>query len=277
MSLAIKWGQENSDAAGMIYMDAVTVYTQNYTGSVTKHPVDSGVNITDHYIKDNATFSISAVITSVDVSTGSYLIQDLDGNSPYNVRQAPNPVNVTSTDRSVLQKFIPDSLGQFLPDSQPDVTMDEIRADLLDQVRGALINLTSGVRFNEETAKVESNIELIQLYEFDENNLLKRIINNLVVTSIRFNEDANSGYALYCDIGFEQVSFVDIRKVDIPKAVIAPLQKKASTKKTLGKCDSTVKDTDNPDNKDPQGKKDAIEDVDPFRTVPNEEVEVPVE
>lgn len=272
MSIAIKWGQDNSDSAGMLYMDAVTVYTQNYSGSVTKHPVDSGANITDHYIRDNPTFSISAVITSVDVSTGSYLISDLDGNSPYNVREAPNAVNVESTDKSVLQKYIPDSIGQFLPDSQPEVIVDSARADLLDQIRGALISLTSGVRFNEQTAKLESNIELVQLYEFDESNLLKRIINNLVITSIRFNEDANTGYALYAEIAFEQVTFVTLEKVDIPKAVIAPVQRRASPKKPLGRCDSTERDTNSPDNKDSETKKDGVEGSAPAYIDPEREV-----
>ena len=114
MSLAISWGDSSIQDGGLIYCDAVTSYTQNYSGQVSKHPIDSGGLVTDHYIKSNPIFTIGAVITGVDISTGTYLIQDLDGNSPYNSNQAPNAVSVNSTDQSVLKKFIPDSIGQFL-------------------------------------------------------------------------------------------------------------------------------------------------------------------
>lgn len=268
MSLGLRWGENNAEDGGFIYFDAVTIYTQNYTGQVTKHPVDAGASITDHFIKDNPTFTISAVITGVDISTGTYLIQDLEGNSPYNSNLPTSPVSVNSTDSSVLTKFIPDSIGQFLADPLPEVTMDDVRTEMLDQIRDLLINLISGTKFNEATGQFDSNIQLVRLFEFDD-ILLKRILNNLVLTSVRFNEDANSGYALYCDLTFEQVTFAYLKKVEIPKEVQQTLVKKASPKKSLGKCDSKVKDPSDPNNKDSEGKKDGVEsaadDVDPLR------------
>ena len=35
MSLAISWGDSSIQDGGFIYCDAVTAYTQNYSGSVT--------------------------------------------------------------------------------------------------------------------------------------------------------------------------------------------------------------------------------------------------
>ena len=104
------------------------------------------------------------------------------------------------------------------------------------------------------------------MYEY-RGTLINRVLNNLVITNIRFNEDVNTGYALYCDITFEQVTFAFLKKTDIPKDVQRPVQKKASTKKSVGKCDSTVKDTASADNKDSEGKKEAIDDSDPSKTV----------
>lgn len=271
MSLAIRWGEGDDPNGGFVYFDAVSVYQQNYSGTVSKHPIDAGASITDHFVKNNSIFTITAVITGVDISTGTYLIQDLSGLSPYNSNQAPNAVSVNSTDNSVLTRLIPNSIGQFLSDSTPEVVMDAARADLLDTIRDAMIDLTSGTILNEETGQFDSNIQLVRLYEY-RGTLINRILNNLVITNIRFNEDANTGYALYCDITFEQVTFAFLKKADIPKDVQRPVQKKASTKKSIGKCDSTVKDTAAVDNTDPEGKKEAInnsaEDVDPLRTVP---------
>lgn len=253
MTLAIRWGEDNTENSGFIYMDAVTSYTRNYKGQVTKHPVDQGGNITDHFIKDNPTFTISAVITGVDISTGTYLIQDLEGNTPYNSGVAPSAVSVNSTDDSVLRRFIPDSLGQFLSDSTPDVVVDTQRIDLIEQIRDALISLNSGVKFNEDTGQFDSNIELVRLFEFD-GYLLKRILNNLVITNITFREDANTGFALYCDITFEQITFASLRKTEIPQDVQQTLSKKAASKEDQGKQNSLEVDEDElPDQTDRDG------------------------
>lgn len=270
MSLALRWGENNSEDGGFIFFDAVQVYTQDYSGQITQHPIDAGASITDHYIKANPKFTISAVITGVDVSTGSYLIQDLEGNFPFNVSFPPNPVSVNSTDNSVLSQFIPDSIGQFLPSTTPDVVMDPVRAEIIDQVRDALIDLTSGSKLNEETGQFDSNIQIVRLFEY-KGTLLNRIVNNLVITSVRFNESPDTGYALYCDISFEQVTFAFLKKAEIPKDVQQSIQKKASPKKSVGRCDSTIKDANSSGNTDPQGKKDSVNnsvnDVDPLRDI----------
>lgn len=259
MSLAIEWGDSSIQDGGFIYLDAVTAYTQNYSGNVTRHPVDGGSNITDHYIRDNPKFTIGAVITGVDISTGTYLIQDLDGNSPFNSEQAPNAVSVNSTDQSVLKKFIPDSIGQFLSDSTPEVVVDSRRTDLMEQIRQALIDLTAGVIFNEKTGQFDPSVQLVRLFEYD-NTLLRKVINNLVMTKITFKEDPNTGHGLYCDITFEQVTFAFLKKTVIPKDVQDALKKKASSKASKGKQDSTPQDV---------GTGDSPKDTDPLRQAIN--------
>lgn len=269
MSLAIRWGENNAEDGGFLYFDAVTAYTQDYTGSVSAHPIDAGASIVDHYIKNNAKFTLSGVITGVDVSTGSYLIQDGEGTFAFNSRFPPTKVSVNSTDNSVLNRFIPASVSQFLPETTPDIVMDSVRTNIIGQVRDVLIDLTSGSKLNEKTGQFDSNIQTVKLYEYEGTRLSRPPIENLVITSIRFNEDANTGSALYCDISFEQVTFAFLKKTELPKDVQQPIKKKASPKKSIGKCDSTVKDTDSASNTDPQGKKDSIKDsandVDPER------------
>lgn len=256
MSLAIRWDDDNG--GGLIYFDAVTSYSQDYSGKVTAHPIDAGGNVTDHYYKSNPRFKIGAVISGIDISTGTYLIQDLDGNSPYNSNEAPNPVSVNSTDQSVLQKFLPDSIGQFLSDDSPDVVVDSARTDLIEQIRDALIGLTSGELIDPATGQFNPNIQLIDLYEYD-GTKLSRIVNRLVMTNVTFRETPDSGYALYCDFSFEQVTFASLKRTVIPQDVQNALKKKASAKNSKGKQDSKVQDVGGGDSP-PKDK-----DVDPLR------------
>lgn len=243
MTLAIRWGEDDTEKGGFLYFDAVTAYTQNYKGQVTKHPVDGGGNITDHFIRDNPSFTLSAIITGVDISTGSYLVQDLDNQTPLNTKQSPNAVSVHSTDDSLLKRFLPEVIGQFLPEPTPQVVMDDAREDLIEQIRELLISLTHGEAFNEDTLQFEQKIELVRLLEFDK-LLIKRITSNLVVTGITFKEDAASGFALYCDISFEQVTFANLRKTTVISGTVGTeLSKKAASKSDKGKVSSA----DSPD------------------------------
>ena len=241
MSFAIKWGDnttENDPYSGMLYFDAVTVYTQSYTGQISKHPVDGGSPITDHFIKQNPVFTISGVSSTDDISTGTTLISDGQGNFPYNTREAPEPVTVTSTDLTVLGKLLPDSLGQFLPELSPTAFIDLAQTDLTEQIREQLIQRLEGIKYNEKTKQYDSFIQLVELYEFT-GSLLKKIIPRLVITNLVFREDANSGNALYCDMTFEQVTFAYLKKTTIPKDVAASVKGKSGSKENKGKQDST--------------------------------------
>jgi len=251
MSLAIKWDDDNG--GGFIYLDAVTAYSQDYSGKVSNHPIDAGGNVTDHFYRNNARFKIGAVISGIDISTGTYLIQDLEGNSPYNSNDDVNPVSVNSSDQSLLQKFLPDSIGQFLSDSTPEVVVESARTDLTEQIRSALISLTSGEIINPQTGQFNPNIQLIDLYEYD-GFKLTRVVNRLVMTNVTFRETPDTGYALYCDFSFEQVSFAVLKQTVIPQDVQSTLKKKASPKNAKGKQDSKAQDagtgTNPPEDKD---------------------------
>lgn len=261
MSFGLRWGEDNEEGGGFVFFDAITVSTENYSGQVTKHPIASGASISDHFIRQNPTFTLSTVITGYDISMNSYLIQDLVGNSPYNVNEAPTAVSVTSTDASVLKQFIPDSIGQFLSSSAPEIIIDGHRLQTLDTVKDAIVNLMSGVVFNEKKGKFVPNIQLVRLFEYD-GTLLKKIINNLVITSMVFREDVNTGEGVYCDLTFEQVTFATLKKTVLPQDVVNSLKKKSAPKASKGKQDPTPKPVSATDNKSP--------DVDPQRKVGGE-------
>lgn len=256
MSLALRWDDE--DGGGMLFLNAVTSYSQDYSGKVSQHPIDLGGSVTDHYVKNNPRFKISAVITGIDISTGNYLIEDLDGNIPYNVDPPVNPVSVNSTDQSLLQKFIPDSIGQFLSDDAPEVVVDGARTDLLEHIRRILIKLTSGEIFDNTTGQYVPNIQVLNLFEYD-GYKITRIIGRLVMTNVTFRETPETGYGLYCDFSFEQVTFVTLKQTTIPQDVQSSLKKKASSKSAKGKQDSTVQDASS------NSKVEAAPDIDPAR------------
>ena len=258
MSLSIKWGDEAPESSGFIYMDAVSVYTQNYRGKLTQHPIDGGGNVSDHFIRENPVITISAVITGVDISTGTFIISDPEGrDTPYNAQIAPTATSVLSTDNSLLNRFLPASVTQFLPDTIPEVTMDESRGNILEDIRDMLIRLVySGKRYNDATQQFDNVIQTVKLYEYQGSVIVRQLPayenEKLVITDVTFKEDANTGFALYCDIRFEQVEFVALQKTVIPKDVAVALSKKASTNSNKAKVDSTEQTVPevNPDNHD---------------------------
>lgn len=258
MSLAIKWGDEAPESSGFLYMDAVSVYTQNYSGKLTQHPIDGGGSVSDHFVRENPVITISAVITGVDISTGTFLIANPENTeTPYNAQVAPAATSVLSTDNSILTRFIPNSIGQFLPDVVPQVVMADARDNILEDIRDMLIRLVySGKKYNDITQQFDSVIQSVKLYEYQGSVIVRQLpvfeTEHLVITNVTFKEDANSGFALYCDIRFEQVEFVALQKTVIPKDVAASLNKKAPSNVNKGKVDSTPTE-DTPDQVDKDG------------------------
>lgn len=249
MTFAIKWGSFDSDDnnAGMVYFDAITASSQSYKGQVTSHPVDGGGNITDHFIRENPIFQFSGIITGTDLSSSSFLIKDEAGGSAFNAKQEPISVSVTNAGSKLLQ-FLPVSIGQFLDKQDANLVFDpETRTDLQYEIacRDLIVNLIQGIYYNKETQQLENKINLIDLYEFDDVNI-RRITNNLVITSFNVNETPESGDALFFDITLEQVEFATLRKEALPEDVKRELQPKISSKKNKGRQDSSVKACSDP-------------------------------
>ena len=228
MSLAIQWGYDNAEVGslGFIYLDSVQTLKESYTGSVSKHPIDGGGNITDHFTKENPTVSISAVISGVDISVGLIDMQDYNGYSPTNVRNAPDSVKVNSTDKSLVS-LLPASIGQFFTPQKPKVVLAAQPADTLRAIRDNLKELFT-----------QNKIQLVKLYEYQGATLRHKPLENLVCTALVFNEDVNSGEGLYCDITLEQITFASYKKTTIPNNIrLAGISSEATSDK--GKVDST--------------------------------------
>lgn len=272
MTFCIGWEADEVQSGGLLFFDAVTSWSRSLTGTVSRHPVDGGSSITDAYINNNSVFSLSAVISGTDVSISTIALQTDTGDVPYNARPAPTEVLVASEDQNLLMRFVPSVINQFLPDTLPEVILDDFRGDTTEEIQDILVNLQSGEGLNQITGQFETLIRPVVLYETNGFlSLVKKLPADntkfLVITSVSFREGPDDGQALYCDLVFEQCRFANLRKVQLPPDLVqAPVKKKVTSKKSLGKCDSTQKDTSNSTDTGKAGAVDAAQsDVDPLR------------
>jgi len=272
MTFCIGWEADEIQSGGLLFFDTVVSWNRSFTGTVTKNPVDGGSNVTDSYINNNAIFTLSAVISGTDISVSTNSLQTDTGDIPYNARPAPSEVLVGSEDQASLLRFVPSVINQFLPDTVPDITMDGFRGDTSEEIQDILTSLQSGEGYNQLTGQFETLIRPVVLYETNGFQSLVRKLpadNNsyLVITAINFREDTESGFGLYCDLTFEKVRFANLKKVQLPPDLVqTPVKKKVTAKKSLGKCDSTQKNTSTSTDTSKSGKIDeAQDDLDPLR------------
>jgi len=229
MTLAIKWG-EDVESSGFIFFDAVTAYSKNYTGTVTKHPIDRGGSIVDHFVQENPRITLTGVITGVDVATGSFTITDDEGNQPLNVRPAPSPVTIASTNNSLISRVIPSSIGQFLSEDEPEVFMDGARGTVIAQIEDLLTSLVY--------SNANTGLEFVTLYEY-EGSIISRALDQLIITGLKFDESPDNGRGLYCDITFERVNTTTVSLAPLPDDIVAALRAQAAGEASQGRVDST--------------------------------------
>lgn len=243
MSLAIEWGDEDSDQSAFIYFDAVTSYRSSYKGKVTEHPIDSGANIADHFVKTNPRFTISGVITGADISVGNEDLTNEDGDSPINTKAAPDAVSVDSPGSS-LNAFLPESITQFFAPQEPSIPLDGNESvDSVEDVKNAMTNLMAGEKYNEISKTFTNSMQLLKLHEY-EGTTIRATHTDLVMVGLDFSEDPDSGDALYCDVILEQIRFAEGRVAELPADVVDSLKAKAAALADKGKQDSSISEID---------------------------------
>lgn len=247
MSLAIRFGdnKDSSQLSGFLYFDVVTKYSKQLSGQVTSHPLDAGVNITDHYTAENPKYSIVGVISSADIS-GVPLNLLVDGEKPLNVNQQSNAVQIDDSYAGTLSG-ISGTLASFLRERTNTVRVDASqRTDYKSQVNSLIERLMTGILYDEKAKKLKNRMTLITLYGFD-GNVLDTESDDLVMTSFSVDEDADSGTGMFISMTLEKVSFVTLQKAELPKDVSATLSKSAQGTSKKSKVDSTKKTVGNKD------------------------------
>lgn len=236
MSLALQWGYTDPYrvSEGFIYFDAVTSISKTLNGSVSTNPIDGGGLISDHFTQDNPTIKISAVISGVDISFKGRNVVDRDSNVPDNDSAAPKAVTISSSG-SGLTKFLPDVVGQFFTPNKPSIVLAAQSPDTLQQIQASL-------------EQAFQNPTISRLYYYDRGNLLNKFEDNLIITSIDFTEDVDSGDGLYCEISLEKVTFAFSESVEVSKDIHSrlmsqDLKDKAAATENKGTADSTPVET----------------------------------
>jgi hypothetical protein len=246
MSLGIKLPslEDGSDEGFWIYFDAVSTYTKNIRGQVTKNPTArAGKVVTDHFVKENPTFGFTGIISYVDIYNAQFLVLDGDLSSPNNARLSEiSPVRIQDSSNKLLN-FLPESISQFLPLSNSSITMDQIGNNYKDYVTTCLERLMSGEYVDPKTQRTQTKIRTIRLYEFIGLELDK-IIDDLCLVGINIAESPDTGNALICDLQFEQVKFVKLRTAALSPDVVKAMKPKAAPKAKKGSVDSTVNKAD---------------------------------
>lgn len=240
--IAIKFGDltDARQLSGLLFLDAVTSYDKSWSGSVTEHPVESGVSISDHYISRNPTFTIEGVFSGVDISPIPWSIQ-VDGFTPLNANPPPTHVSVNNVGAGLL-KWLPDSVTQFLPNSSPTIIGSTERRDSRKDIEELLETIMNGVYINEETNRWENRMTLSTIYETDMGQLGKSYP-DVVMTGYSVSEGVDSGEGMFVTLTFEQVRFATSESVDAPSpASGTPTARGASKSKNKGPQSTSAED-----------------------------------
>lgn len=233
MTIALKIGDEDSQVKGFIYLDAVTTYTKNMSGKVTSFPVDSGVNISDHFISSNKKISFDGVITNVDITGRSGMI-NINGEKPLNSNPQPKSVQIESQDKSI--KFLPSVVKEFFDKNIPAVDTDKEVTNNIPVIEGLLNELLSANYYNQADKKWRNKMTFTTLYEVDGINFVNAET-NLVITDIVITETVDTGDSLQMSFSLEKIRLVTLDKTDMPKKAVPAVKKKVASKESQGKQD----------------------------------------
>lgn len=241
MTIALKIGNEESQVRGFIYLDAVVSYTKTLSGKVTSFPVDSGVQISDHFISNNQKISFEAIVSDVDITGYSDLVQ-IDGEKPMNAH--PRPAQPTITGQSSALQYLPSAARQFFERSEASVTAPSEAQNNSPAVEALLTDLMRATFYNEADKKWRNKMTFTTLYEMSGTNFVNALT-DLVITDVVFTETPDSGDALTMSFSLEKVRLVTLDKTEMPKKAKPAVKKKVASKESQGKqaCPAGTSDT----------------------------------
>lgn len=247
MTIAFKIGDEDSQVKGFIYLDAVTVYTKTLSGKVTSFPVDSGVNISDHYISNNNKFTVEGVVTNVDITGMSDKVQ-VDEKA---INAKPQPTPVVIEEGTDALRFLPSAVRQFFEKREVTVYSDEGVQDTTIAVEALLIQLLSANYYNEVDKKWRNKMTFTTLYEMEGLNFVNAKT-DLVITDVSFLENVDTGDSLQMSFTLEKVRIVTLDKTEMPKNTSGNTKKKVSSTSEKGKQNTESGDSSNPQTSSPK-------------------------
>ncbi|MGJ7513629.1 phage baseplate protein [Pseudomonas baetica] len=226
MTYAIR--RENGD---VLWFDAITEITEEYTATVSKHPLSRGSYVSDHTTVDNKKFSIRAVLSDADFNLNR---PDDEGWRSVTEKQFTNDTQTTkpvvvTTGGAKWRSFLPEVVSQFTANAIPTVTVTpQTKVKTAHAVRLDLIYL------------LESR-ESFTLVEYN-TNLVSRTWDSVVMTNLFFTEDADTGEGLFPNMQMEQVVYTDQLAISIAVRNNKGRQNGVTTKKGTKPGDNAGKE-----------------------------------
>jgi hypothetical protein len=236
------------ESGDVVWMDAVLSFSESYSSSVTKHQIESGSSISDHIIQDNAKFSVSGIITNVDFNRTfdfSSIPTDSVNSGGFEVNmlsRQPTQTEIKTSLTNPLVKLLPDSVMQFVgSDSPPEVLMGDttIGSDVITS-EDTLKGMVNGFREVDARGNIRQVREMVTIIEYDLDFSVRNFFDNCVCTSLSFSQDPESGDAIYPQMSFEQVRFVELMKTTFPtNRISSDVKNKGSEKAQKGNQPAT--------------------------------------
>jgi hypothetical protein len=206
----------------VIYFDAITRITEQYSSAISKHPLSNGSLITDHTTRENPRYSISGVLSDADFNinrpstlgaipafsfdTGDHVSTDANGlymprDKQYkNSTQVVMPVQISTL--GSINKLLPEVIAQFTRDTIPTVILTPQEKYKSSQaVKRQLISMWQ----NSEEFQV---IELL-------GGLNVGSYGPCVFTNVAFEENTQTGDGIFPELAFEQVVYANTRNIAV--------------------------------------------------------------
>lgn len=199
MTYAIR--RQNGD---VLWFDAITDVTEDYTATISKHPLSTGSFISDHTTVDNKKFNIRAVLSDADFNLNR---PSEEGWRSVSDKQYTNDTQTAKTvvikqEGAKWRSFLPEVVSHFTANTIPVVTVTpQSKVKTAHAVRLDLIGLLED---RESFTLVEYNT-----------NLVARSWENVVMTGLSFTEDPETGEGLFPVMQMEQVVYTDQLAISI--------------------------------------------------------------
>lgn len=238
MTVAIK--RSNNE---IIFIDAVLQFSRQYSGSVSKNPIENGSQVVDHVTIENPVFTINGVVSDADFNIDRPLINAADASKYELVNRTyvnDDPVLFTpvigGNSLNSLTRFLPQSVTQFMGDTPPSITYfeqedrDDISTRLSSLVESKLL----------EISEKKEEVSILVFEKKGAVDVITRMLDQCVLTNLAFDESPESGMALYPNMTFERITKVVLKTTTLPANVSSAVKAGASPKKVEGKQQTEV-------------------------------------
>lgn len=219
----------------LIWFDAITNFSERYTGTLTAHPLEKGGVVNDHTTINNIEINISGIISDADFNLTRPVITDDDAvnwkiNNKQFVNNSPVETTVEIEYKPGINQFLPESISQFVTPPQPVVIVPDN-----DRPKFA-------ARIKDELTSVQRDAENFSLVDF-QNGRIWRVIDNCVMVNLDFTETPESGDAIYPVMQIHVARYADTRAVKVPVSNKGRKTAKATERPKKEGDDATTEET----------------------------------